>query len=171
MNQEYYTKHYIVTALFKLMHTTEYSAISISDITSKAGVGRATFYRHFKTKEDVILYWFNLNKDIFENRQKFIPRCKEDYREIILSVMTHLKEQKEPFKLLVRAHLEYLYLQYLNARFSEMFRSETKFPKNAFYPIGYASMLFNVSIQWILEDCATPIEEVAEVLLSEVYPS
>lgn len=83
MNQEYYTKHYIVTALFKLMHTTEYSAISISDITSKAGVGRATFYRHFKTKEDVILYWFNLNKDIFENRQKFIPRCKEDYREII----------------------------------------------------------------------------------------
>ncbi len=53
---EEYTKHYIVQALFKLMGSYAYEKISVTDIAEKAGVGRATFYRYFKRKEDVIFF-------------------------------------------------------------------------------------------------------------------
>ena len=55
---EDYTRHYIVTALFKLMHEYEYEKIAITDIARKAGVGRATFYRYFKNKAEVITCYF-----------------------------------------------------------------------------------------------------------------
>ena len=55
---EEYTRHYIVQALFKLMQEYSYEKINVTDIVQKAGVGRATFYRYFKSKEDVITYYF-----------------------------------------------------------------------------------------------------------------
>ena len=42
--------------LFKLMDGYGYEKISVTDIVKKAGVGRSTFYRYFKSKEDVIVY-------------------------------------------------------------------------------------------------------------------
>ena len=35
---EDYTRHYIVTALFKLMHEYEYEKIAVTDIARKAGM-------------------------------------------------------------------------------------------------------------------------------------
>ena len=54
--QEDYNKFYILQALFKLMAEYEYEKISVIDIANKAGVSRATFYRNFKRKEDIIVY-------------------------------------------------------------------------------------------------------------------
>ena len=62
---EDYNKFYIVQALFKLMAEYEYEKISVIDIANKAGVSRATFYRNFKRKEDIIIYYFNRNKEHF----------------------------------------------------------------------------------------------------------
>lgn len=58
---EEYTRHYIVQALFKLMQEYSYEKINVTDIVQKAGVGRATFYRYFKSKEDVITFYFDHN--------------------------------------------------------------------------------------------------------------
>ena len=62
---EEYTRFYIVQALFKLMSAYEYDKISVTDIAEKAGVGRATFYRYFKRKEDVIIFFFEHNTKEF----------------------------------------------------------------------------------------------------------
>lgn len=58
MTESDYTRWYIVQALFKLMSAGEYDGIGVTDIAKKAGVGRATFYRYFKSKADVIKYYF-----------------------------------------------------------------------------------------------------------------
>lgn len=78
-DSEAYSKHYIVQALFKLMGAYEYDKISVTDIANKAGVGRATFYRYFKRKEDVIVFYFEHNTREFVFTQRFEPRCREDY--------------------------------------------------------------------------------------------
>lgn len=62
---EDYTRHYIIQALFRLMNEYRYDKISVTDIAQKAGVGRATFCRYFKSKEDVILFYFEYNKTKF----------------------------------------------------------------------------------------------------------
>lgn len=93
--KEEYTKHYIVQALFKLMNENEYDKISVIDIVNKAGVGRATFYRHFKKKEDIIIYFFEHNRKDFIANQHYYPRCKEDYIAIVKDSLYKFKEKKK----------------------------------------------------------------------------
>ena len=102
---EEYTRHYIVQALFKLMSEYNYEKISVKDIAEKAGVGRATFYRHFKRKEDIILFYFEHYTKEFIFSQRIYPRCKEDYVNVAENVFTMFKEHKESFQLLRRARL------------------------------------------------------------------
>ncbi len=167
-SQEDYVEHYIVQALFKLMGQYEYEKISVTDIANKAGVGRATFYRHFKTKEDVIVYYFNHIKTEYNSAMKYFPRCKEDYVDISTSIFALFKENVDIFKLLKRAHLEYLYLDYLNKNFKTLFENTVP-DANEYSPLIYSGMLFNVSMKWLDEDCATPAKDVAQTMINAIY--
>ncbi len=165
---EEYTRHYIVQALFKLMSSYDYEKISVTDIAEKAGVGRATFYRYFKRKEDVIFYYFEHNTKEFIYGQHFYPRCKEDYIKTVNAVLTKFKENKEPLALIRKARLEYIYLDYLNNNFAKMFESE--YPDSHSYaPYLYAGMLFNVSMAWLDNDCKDDINTLAEMIVSAIY--
>ena len=119
MESEEYTKHYIVTALFKLMHAYEYEKIKVTDIAQKAGIGRATFYRYFKSKEDVITYYFEHHRREFVFGQRIYPRCKEDYVQVVSDVLDMFKANKEPFQLLKKAHLSDLYLNFSTKTFPQ----------------------------------------------------
>lgn len=44
----------IVNALIELMNDKEYAAITITEITQKAGVSRMTYYRNYSCKEDIL---------------------------------------------------------------------------------------------------------------------
>lgn len=165
---EEYSRYYIVQALFKLMSEYEYEKISVTDITKKAGVGRATFYRYFKRKEDILIYYFEHNTKAFQFEQRFYPRCKADYVKVTTNVLSLFKINKEPFKLIRKARLEYIYLDYLNKNFAEMFDRDHP-DANEYQPYIYAGMLFNVSMAWLDEDCAERIEELAEVIVSAIY--
>ena len=165
---EEYTRHYIVQALFKLMSEYRYDKITITDIAEKAGVGRATFYRYFKSKEDVINFYFEHNKKQFVFQQHFLPRCKEDYIEIVTDVLTLFKKNKEPFRLLRGARLEYFYLDYLNKNFISKFQNQ--YPnKNQYAPYLYAGMLFNISMAWLDNDCDQDISALAEMIVQSIY--
>jgi len=165
---EEYTRFYIVQALFKLMNEYGYEKISVTDIAEKAGVGRATFYRYFKRKEDVLIFYFERNTKDFIYNQRFYPRCKDDYVNNVKSVFNKFKENKEPFKLIRKARLEYIYLDYLNKNFTKTFESD--YPqKNVFTPYIYAGMLFNVSMAWLDNDCNEPVENLAEMVVNAIY--
>jgi AcrR family transcriptional regulator len=43
------------SALVELMKTREFDAITVQDLLDRAGVGRATFYSHFRNKDDFLL--------------------------------------------------------------------------------------------------------------------
>ena len=165
---EEYTRHYIVQALFKLMSAYEYEKITVTDIAEKAGVGIATFYRYFKSKEDVITFYFEHNTKEFIFSQRCYPRCKEDYVKVVTNVLTLFKQNKEPFKLLRKAHLEYIYLDYLNKNFIVTFENEHP-DKNKYAPYLYSGMLFNVSMAWLNNDCDQEINSVAAMIVSSIY--
>ncbi len=167
-SQEEYSKYYVVQALFKLMSEYDYEKISVTDITAKAGVGRATFYRYFKRKEDVIIYYFEHYKKEFLYNQKFYPRCKADYVETVMQVLATFKDHMQTFKLIRKARLEYIYLDYLNKRFDETFKKD--YPEKSDYlPYLYAGMLFNVSMNWLDKSCAAPVSELAETIVNSIY--
>lgn len=166
--QEEYTRHYVVQALFKLMGEYRYDKISVTDITAKAGVGRATFYRYFKSKEDVILFYFEHNRKQFVLGQRYLPRCKEDYVVVVQGVLEMFKDNKEQIKLLRKARLEYIYLDYLNKNFNVTFENEH--PGTSKYaPYLYSGMLFNVSMAWLDNDCSQSINELADIIVNAIY--
>lgn len=165
---EDYTRHYIITALFKLMKDYDYNEISVTDIAKKAGVGRATFYRYFKRKEDIINCYFERYKKEFINKQHYYPRCKEDYINVVCEIMTMFKTHKEPMKLLKKARLECLYLDYLNTNFIELFDND--YPNlNNFTPYLYAGMLFNISMRWLDNNCEEDEKKLAEIIVNAIY--
>ena len=49
------TRQMLHHALFSLMEEREYDSLSIQDITERANIGRATFYVHYKDKEQLLL--------------------------------------------------------------------------------------------------------------------
>ena len=49
-----YVRQHILSALLELMETQEFASISIQALVDAAGVGRASFYRNFASKEDVL---------------------------------------------------------------------------------------------------------------------
>lgn len=49
-----HVKKQITRTLLEMMKTADFSSISICSLTAKAGVGRASFYRSFKSREDVL---------------------------------------------------------------------------------------------------------------------
>lgn len=165
---EEYTKFYIEQALFRLMNKYEYEKISVTDIVNKAGVGRATFYRYFKRKEDVINYYFEHNKKRFLFEQRYYPRCKEDFIDLVSNVFAKFKENIEIFKLIRKARLEYIYLDYLNRHFAEKFADE--YPNESkLAPYVYAGMLFNVSMAWLDGGCAESVNALAALVVNAIY--
>lgn len=165
---EEYTRYYLVQALFKLMNEYEYEKIRVTDIAEKAGVGRATFYRYFKRKEDILIYYFDHNTKDFIFRQHFYPRCKDDYIAVVKDVLSLFEKNKEPFKLIRKARLEYLYLDYLNKNFTAKFDGE--YPdRNPYTPYLYSGMLFNISMAWLDNDCKESVETLSKTIVSAIY--
>lgn len=60
-------------ALLNLILERGYDAVSIQDITDRADVGRATFYLHYKDKEDLLLEVMQTIVEAFEQRFQQIP--------------------------------------------------------------------------------------------------
>lgn len=57
----------IVTALIQLTEQKPFSAITVSELTQRAGVSRMTYYRNYTSKEDVF--------------QKYMDEIVEEYRQ------------------------------------------------------------------------------------------
>lgn len=48
------SQHALLAALIDLMAVKTYDSISIKELVEKANVGRATFYAHYQTKDDLV---------------------------------------------------------------------------------------------------------------------
>ncbi len=67
---------FVLNRRIGLMHERDYRQIGVTDIAEKAGVGRATFYRYFKSKEDVIEFYFMHNTKEFVFEQHYSRDAK-----------------------------------------------------------------------------------------------
>lgn len=69
-------KNSITATLLQLLNEKSISEISISEIITKAGVARASFYRNYASKEDVIITLIN---DVLEEFRENICYADNNY--------------------------------------------------------------------------------------------
>lgn len=103
--EENQTKLWLINALLEQLERKEYSCITINMIVERAKLGRRTFYRYFKTKDEVIEYITELLMDQFA---KFILKngssCQE---EVALAYFEFWEQYIDVLLLLKKAHLLY----------------------------------------------------------------
>lgn len=95
-------------ALVTLLKHRKYEEITVSDVIKKAGISRATFYRHFKSKEDVVkvnvaIFFESFDQDL----QSFIQhQNEEDEIFLIHHFFKMIGEEYELVNLVIKANLE-----------------------------------------------------------------
>lgn len=99
------TKKWIIEALFDLLKTKNYPDITISQIVNKAGLGRRTFYRHFKSKDEVIEYTTKLLMNEFANT--IMINQSDTQESIATSYFEFWENYIDVLLLLNKAHLLY----------------------------------------------------------------
>ena len=70
------TKECIFTALLILMEQKTYEEITITDIAKRAGVSRMSYYRLYRSKDDILIQHFNEQAKENERLLKAVLRAK-----------------------------------------------------------------------------------------------
>ena len=95
---------------------------------------------------------------------------RDGYYEVIFNAFSRLKENKAVFQTLLHAHLESVYLDYMNEKMTEKF-AENGYKGFAYGPHYAVGSLFNVSIQWVKSGCKESVKYMTDHYLKMVFGS
>lgn len=112
VNEKNSTAEWIVDALFRLLEKQDYASITIQNIADEAKIGRRTFYRYFRSKEDVLvhtikMYMLQLGEYFKENltdKREDISFCYFSYWEQNIDFL--LKMKKAGLTYMISEHFE-----------------------------------------------------------------
>ena len=159
------TKYNISEALLDLMKKKPFSAISITELAEAAGIGRATFYRNFDSKESVLKYYLDTVIKRFKIPTKFVPHTDEGYYATLVYILRAVEKNKRIIKRVLDAGLALVALDYLDEQYERLFTSVGRAPGD-YMPYLYSGAVFNLVRHWILGGCTTTAEEIAEAIFT-----
>lgn len=95
-------------AMIQLLKDQKYEDITVTDVINKSGVSRATFYRHFKSKEDVVRVNVAIFFDRFDEDVKrfFKKSYEEDEIFLINRFFQKVGEESHLVNLVMNANLD-----------------------------------------------------------------
>lgn len=154
---------YMAGALLELMLEKDYTKISIGEIAKKAGVDRSSYYRHFKSKEDIISFFFDMV--LKESLEGYTNLSSIDFTLYIHSIYTAFFNYRKEILLIHYANLSFLLLDVLSKRFqfSELAKD---FPLSKQYELSYIiGGIYNNLIFWMSRDMKEAPDELTEISL------
>ncbi len=162
-----FIKNCITQAFVQLLETKEFSKISITEITEKAGVARVSFYRNFESKEDVLIKYI---ETIFFHKTE-IQYDMYDYDMLLNRIETPLKQtvkNKGFFTALHRDNLLYLIFDRLKFFTPTHIKDAGKY-NYEIQPRFFAGASYGVISHWIESDFDTPAETLAKEFTDLLY--
>ena len=141
---------YMCSALLEVMLEKDYAKISIGEIAKKAGVDRSSYYRHFKSKEDIISFFFDMV--LKESLDGFTNLSSVDFTLYIHSIYMAFYNYKKEILLIYRSNLSSLLLDVLSKRFQfNEYASNSSLIKQ--YELSYIiGGIYNNLIFWMCRD-------------------
>ncbi len=105
-NRQAYVVEHLTQAMLALLGTKPIEEISISELCDLAGVGRTSFYRNFKDKDDVIRCHI---RELFrEWAEPYQANPNTPVRELVRLVFSHFEKNRDFYGLLNERGLVYL---------------------------------------------------------------
>lgn len=154
-------KEFILSALLKLLKEKPLSAISISELCSRAGVSRMTFYRNYASKEEIIFKHF---EEIFE---KYKSEDFEKYQTGLFCDSNHIKHYFESIyryrdflDSTVSCGFGILFLNMLNDYLIEKWSSVS----DKYTLVSFAGALYNMFHVWSLSGYSESADDMSAQL-------
>ncbi len=154
-----YVKEQITKAMLKMLDSKTIADISVRDLCNEAGVGRASFYRHYEAKEDVVSeYAGALIKEWgeeFENDPASSPY------NVFGSLFAHYKKYAKFYTMLCCQNMSYLMLHTIKEKVGLVAElpNEEAYGK-AFFAFG----LYGWVLEWIRRGMKETPDEINRIL-------
>lgn len=149
------TRESIYQALQLLLQEKEFDAISITDITTKAGVSRMAYYRNYQRKEDILIGHLD---ELFDNYYQELSSFKHTtIYTFALHFFDYFETNHHLIELLIQTDLtnELLgkFRQYLEKITAGLLNSTTSDPSSLeSYQIHFlVGGLWNLLLNWIID--------------------
>ena len=163
----------IARALTKLMDTKAFSDISVTDIITTAGVARASYYRNFHSKEEVLI---KITDDIMEEYRKRAEKLENDFfsYEAILLIFRYFKTYKKFILSVYKAGLAYIYLDLFDQELENHMGDMPYNDIHRYKVYFYSGALYTVFLKWLQngmkEHPSAMASMVTEMLEQGAYP-
>lgn len=158
-------------ALYEMMKHEPIDKISVSDLLDIAHVSRASFYRRFKDKYDL------LNKTYENILEKTLFKFREDltWKESVYKIYEVIRDNHEFFNNALHSQdingfKNYLYEQAFKLE-SETLKNngiDPTLPYNYYLLVGYASSGVAITMKWVEKHADLSLDELVNILVQSV---
>jgi len=150
------------------MEQKPYQEITITDITKKAGVSRMSYYRIYKSKDDILIQYFN---DIFEECLHEIENTEKiDRFQFAVKIFQTCQKYHVLLESVLRAKLYDLILQclvrYCTYLAEHIFEMDMKKSKTEYWIYGEAGKFSLLILCWLNKGMPQSPEEMASLFLA-----
>lgn len=163
-----YVKNQLTITLLNMLKTTSINDISISNLCSNAQIGRASFYRNFNSKEDVIKAY--ANELIKQWGHEFETNPDSSIVNVFCSLFNHYKRNSDFYTLLCKQNMTDLILDSIINKIGLTPELDNK---EAYEKAYLAYGIYGWVIEWIKRGMKESAEEINETFYSkliQIYP-
>lgn len=156
------TRESIRTALLQLMDSVAFEKITVSELVRKAGVSRQSFYRNYKTKEDVIM---EIEKKILDDFKQSLddPIYQSNLRMWIYDFFKMVRENRNLVTVLIRAGLSNVLLSEVPFIVEEWMGNHSS--SIHYYIVGNLGALRSIVEGWIQSGMKESCEEMTNICM------
>ena len=160
------TKQHIWESFYELSATIPFDKLTVERIIAHSGVSKATFYRHFRDKYDVL----NYNSLAITERLIGWRRCKS-WQQFLLLMFREIEKDMDYYRKAFRtsgqnAHSRFLY-EYSFSVVKECYLTtsgrETLTAKETFMISHYCHGCVDTLEEWLLDPTRLSVEDMAEL--------
>lgn len=158
-----YIRICIAKSLLQLMEAKALEDITITELVKAANVSRMTFYKYYKSKQEV------LSDYVYEMMNEYIKDAKEranigNFRELrhICHCFEFFRIYSKPIKTLIDASMYAVFINVINDYMDTYILPKVDYSRYELY--YYAGALCNMYIKWIELGMKESPEEIAELV-------
>lgn len=157
----------ITDTLLSLMHEKPFAKITISEIIEKAGVARASFYRNYESKEDVLMTLVDDILEDFANKADYDLSNYYTYNHV-LRCFQYFKRYKKYVMGLYEFGYGIRLLEKLNRFHERISKPEVMTSISKYKVYIFMGALFNTAITWLENGAEERAEDIAKVFCEEI---
>ena len=178
------TKQLIRAAFRELLDEKSYETLTVQDIIDRANVGRATFYAHFDSKDELFASGFDELRASLKARQRAASLRTGDIGERIFAfsreLFTHADEYRNVFHAMIGAQSGVVVQRLLHKLLVDLVRDDVKAAgeRSAASAVTrdavaqfIAGGLFSLLVWWLTVKPKLSVEEVNELFRALAIPA